>query len=66
MFDTCIYSGLPYTCNFCPDNEENEAPCNWCSKQNKYCVHKCECNPELMKIMKCYDKLKKQSLFENL
>lgn len=26
MFDICFFSGLPYTCDLCP---EDEAPCNY-------------------------------------
>lgn len=32
MFDICFYSGLPYTCNLCP---EDSAPCFYMSEIRK-------------------------------
>lgn len=62
----CPYSGLPYWCEYCP---EDAAPCSYnnsyCEKLKKWCICKPECDPDKMKKLGCYESLKQQNLFEN-
>lgn len=51
-------------CEFCADAEECQIN-YWCEKLKKYCIAKTQCNETTMKILRCFEKLKQPSLFEN-
>lgn len=40
MSDICFYSGLPYTCNYCP---EDSAPCLYMTEKRKQNAKKLIC-----------------------
>lgn len=60
--DICPYSGIPWNCELCP---EDECPLYFCKITNKFCYLKYQCDENLMKARNCYKGLKQQDLFEN-
>ena len=56
----CPYSGIPWNCELCP---EDECPLYFCKKLNKECSMKPQCDEDLMKVKGCFEKLKQETLF---